>query len=530
MIAAAARDGCFILSNRQIKKKKGSYFTDGSSIDDIIEKSGYVVRHGVLYRSGNGLEKVPETYDTLIDALVDNYSHHNYILMVKDGTEKNIKAPGALKKSGRWTQRKKRKQFEKILLSQLEKDICSRLVSGAGVLLKRWTRKDVISSLDRRFYEKNDRELIIGVKDFEPLHEVASYISSKLGVDYTAFRNIPYAVVRCDPEEAEKLASACKNILKKGLRKYLSDVQASEAFHTPELILAASGYALPDIGYRYNWNLTNIGIPAAWNISKGNGATVMVVDTGIDFHHPDLISRFSSDKGWSFDGDIPIDRNGHGTHVAGIIAGKSTGVAPGSGLYAAKALNDEGSGSNTNVIFALDHAISRGDIDVINMSLGSRANSYALKRACHAAYQKGIILVAAAGNSGFGAEYPAAYDSVISVAAVDPANRHARFSNIHKTVEISAPGVGIMSTYLDHGYRQLTGTSMASPHCSAVAALSVASDKRLSPGHYRRKLASSAMPVGKEERKRKEKYGAGVIQADALLSSMKKNYLRRLFT
>ena len=174
-----------------------------------------------------------------------------------------------------------------------------------------------------------------------------------------------------------------------------------------------------------------------------------------------------------------LDDNGHGTHVAGTVAALDNeigviGVAPQAELYAIKVLDQNGSGSYSDIIAGIEWAIDN-NMNIINMSLGGTAKSRTLEKAVNKAYESGILLVAAAGNNGYAKKgtitYPAAYDSVIAVGAVDQNNNRASFSSVGRQLELMAPGVSILSTVPDNGYESYNGTSMASPHVAGVAAL-----------------------------------------------------------
>ena len=183
----------------------------------------------------------------------------------------------------------------------------------------------------------------------------------------------------------------------------------------------------------------------------------------------------------------PIDDNGHGTHVAGIIAGQGKdggvfGVAPQVTIIPVKVLNADGSGNLSDVVSGIYWAMTHG-ARVINMSLGAPTSAAALEQAVHKAYQAGVVIVAASGNDGENAsrsggastvDYPGAYPWVIAVAASDRSDHIAPFSSFGPAVDITAPGDGILST-VPNGYEKMSGTSMASPHIAGVAALAVAS-------------------------------------------------------
>lgn len=209
--------------------------------------------------------------------------------------------------------------------------------------------------------------------------------------------------------------------------------------------------------------------------TKGKGITVAILDTGCDINHPDLQERIIGGKNFTDDdnGDpaIYMDYNGHGTHVAGTIgaSGKEdglTGVAPEISLLIVKVLNGQGSGQYEWIINGIYYAIEQG-ADIISMSLGGPEDVEELHEAVKKAVEAQILVVCAAGNEGDGLDsteelgYPAAYNEVISVGAVDLQRNSSRFSNSNREVDLVAPGEEILSTFLDGKYAKLTGTSMA---------------------------------------------------------------------
>lgn len=242
-----------------------------------------------------------------------------------------------------------------------------------------------------------------------------------------------------------------------------------------------------------------------WEISeKGLGIKVAILDTGIDEKHEDLTvaggTTAVDDTQWGSDG------SGHGTHVAGTVAALDNnlgvvGVAPNVALYAVKVLSDGGSGSVSSVVGGIKWAVGQG-IPVLNMSLGSGTSSQTLKDACDAAFDAGHLLVAAAGNSGNPAGrgdnvgYPAAYESVIAVAASDDNDRRASFSSTGPAVELIAPGVSVLSTLPGDSYDTYNGTSMASPHVAGAAALAWAVNLDLTNAGIREILQDTAEDLG----------------------------------
>lgn len=232
----------------------------------------------------------------------------------------------------------------------------------------------------------------------------------------------------------------------------------------------------------------------AQTLSTGIGVVVAVIDTGVDYRHRDLASHIlrnsqgrvvgydfvqndrdpmDSTNGIDDDQDGAIDEGaGHGTHIAGIISL----VAPGAKIMPLRVLNSDGVGTADAVAraieYAIDYAEERKVPMVINLSLGFPTPSFVVLDAIEEALEKGIPVVASAGNDNSGPHYPAAYSATISVAAVGPNGVKANFSNYGKNrIDLSAPGIGIYSTFLQGKYAWWDGTSMAAPFVSGEAAL-----------------------------------------------------------
>ncbi|PYI51745.1 S8 family peptidase [Paenibacillus flagellatus] len=229
---------------------------------------------------------------------------------------------------------------------------------------------------------------------------------------------------------------------------------------------------------RYQWNLPAIETVPGWDVTRGSEEVVVaVVDTGVDLNHPDLNGRTVEGINIVSPNSLPMDDVGHGTHVAGVISAlvnNREGVA-GMSWYnrvmPVKVLDETGAGSTYSVaqgiIWATDHGAK-----VINMSLGNYADAQFLHDAVRYAYDRDVVLIAASGNDNTERPgYPAAYPEVFAVAATDANNQKASFSNYGDYIDVAAPGVNIASTYPDNHYAALSGTSMASPHVTALAAL-----------------------------------------------------------
>ncbi len=277
------------------------------------------------------------------------------------------------------------------------------------------------------------------------------------------------------------------------------------------------------------WHLKRVGAEQAWDYACGQGVTVAVVDTGVACYDKGPFSKGSDlsgtrcGGGYNFvdDSDEAVDDQGHGTHVAGTIAQTTNndkgvaGLAFCANLMPVKVLNKYGWGTLGNVAEGIRYAADNG-ASVINLSLGGSSPSKVLEEAVNHAVSKGVVVVAAAGNSGKSVGYPAAYDGVIAVSASDSNDKIAWFSSRGPQVAIAAPGVGVTQQTVCEGgknkcelFGTFNGTSMASPHVAGAAAMVVGlgvSD----PDSVRSVLATSARPKGEASL-----YGAGILDAGA---------------
>jgi hypothetical protein len=353
---------------------------------------------------------------------------------------------------------------------------------------------------------------------------------------------------------------------------------AAVAYAEPVYRISASPIAMESVynnpsdpGYMRTWGQQVTGLVKAREYTtadQNSRVRVAVIDTGVDLDHPDLVGHLLAGKNF-VTADLarnptapPQDLNGHGTHIAGIIAAQArdaggfTGIAPGTSILPLKILDENGNGDTAGLVAGIEYAAQQG-VDFINFSLGSYFDSRAVHDAVSSATAQGILIFAAAGNDSnhwtgaeagqlnapgnetgrsFGlANYPAAYPEVVSVGAVeqltDGTLTIADFSNIGK-VDIAAPGVNIYSTYPEDpavptdGYEMLHGTSQATAFAAGFAALLKARNPALSGGEIRQIMEDTASalplsdlsymnnPYGAEPTGAAEYFGNGLISGE----------------
>ena len=305
----------------------------------------------------------------------------------------------------------------------------------------------------------------------------------------------------------------------------LSEAAIQKLRARPEVAYVEDDVVLQAFGQTLAWGVNRIDADLVWPAGNtGKGVKVAILDTGIDPTHPDLgLAGGVNFVGATRDGSTnPIDwtdGHGHGTHVAGIVAARNNtigvvGVAPEASLYAVKVLSNGGTGYTSDVIQGLDWCAANG-IQVASMSLGGGGTT-SLQAACDRAFAKGVVLVAAAGNSSGPVAYPAAYSSVIAVSATDSRDLRASFSNYGPQIALAAPGVSIYSTYRGGTYTYMSGTSMACPHVSGAAALVWASGAT-SAQAVRDRLTGAAEDLGTPSFD--TSYGYGLVDAQKAAGS-----------
>lgn len=320
-------------------------------------------------------------------------------------------------------------------------------------------------------------------------------------------------------------------------------------------------WALNNLGQDGGKDRADLDALKAWMTTKGSDEIVVaVLDSGVDFTHedlrenmwfrPDSVPAYSDDELGTFN-DLngyngtdsiadPMDDNGHGTHCAGIIGAEGDNGIGVSGInwkvkiMPLKFLGRGGFGSTDDAIEAINYAIDRKqkgvNVRIISASWGSTSRSKALEDAIRAAGDAGILFVAAAGNDGSDNDrrphYPSNYDlpNVISVAALDRSDNLASFSNYGvKTVHVAAPGKEILSTWLNDGYREASGTSMATPYVSGIAALILANEPDLTMAKLRERVLGS---VDKTDALNGKVSSGGRVCAANALAGRSDNHLR----
>lgn len=288
----------------------------------------------------------------------------------------------------------------------------------------------------------------------------------------------------------------------------------------------------PDIDKQ--WALDRIGLPSAWGYNTGgSGVTIAFLDTGIQLDHEDLSRKLwinvgeipangldddgngkvDDIHGWHFyhnylsQGFTPAEDNnlwddfGHGTHVAGIAAAETNnaegiaGVSWGSKIMPVKVLDEFGYGWYSDIAAGIVYAVDNG-AHIINLSLGGEESSETMLAAVEYANEKNVLVVASTGNTGEGVLYPAAYPPVMAVGASNEFDLRPSFSNYGTEVDLVAPGVEIYSTWYRGNYFSKSGTSMAVPHVSGVAALLLSQRPELSTEQLAEILCASALDIG----------------------------------
>ncbi|PAJ72523.1 hypothetical protein CJF42_20745 [Pseudoalteromonas sp. NBT06-2] len=395
---------------------------------------------------------------------------------------------------------------------------------------------------------------------------VSAFTASAQSIDSQTTKNLTYSIIA--PEQSQLLGNTNgiqarveqrlsqianiqlrvkKRLAQAGIRvskqlKNLGAISFAELTDDQVKSLRAQGYIVEVMGSKQlvessiqaqntPWGIDRVRSPDAWIDSKGEGVKICVIDTGIDYNHDDLKDTFV--KGISTVGvgaggsgsDDPMDTHYHGTHVSGTIAAADNdigvvGVAPSAGLYNVGAFSPNGSAKDPDILAGLDWCLEQGT-DIVSMSYGGSETTETEEVAYKAAYDSGIVLVAASGNDGATAPilYPGRYPWTIAVGATTSSNNIASFSQRGPELDVVAPGSGVNSTEPGNGYRIASGTSMATPHVAGVSALIIAKLKangvEVNTDVVRDYLKLSALDLG--DAGRDNTFGAGLVDSRAAL-------------
>lgn len=367
-----------------------------------------------------------------------------------------------------------------------------------------------------------DGRLLVGFEPGTPASEKA-LIHERFGGQ--VIRDIPalgVQVLRFENEEALAMVSVYQDLDQVIFAEpdYIASIQGApdgpafqDAAFEPDAILRTPSDPL----LSRQWHHDTIESREAWDVASGNGVVVAVIDTGVMCTHADLQGRCVAGYDFVFNDNDPRDDHGHGTHVSGIAAAttdNAVGVA-GSGwgakIMPVKALDSTGNGGHSSIASGITWAVDHG-ADVINMSLGGFFTSGTLRTAVAYAIDRGVVVVAAAGNEATSnPTYPASYPGVIGVSATTPSDQRASFSNFGIFVDVAAPGTGILSTTADGGYQAWSGTSMAAPVVAGLAALLVGQNPSRTPAQVEAIIEQTADDIGTPGRD--DLFGYGRINA-----------------
>ncbi|NMD69871.1 peptidase S8 [Bacillus sp. DNRA2] len=276
---------------------------------------------------------------------------------------------------------------------------------------------------------------------------------------------------------------------------------------------------------QYQWNLPVIRTEVGWDVTRGKEDIIIaVVDTGVDLAHPDLKNRLTQGYNVIENNNFPDDDNGHGTHVAGIIASETNNQEGVAGMtwynkiMPVKAMESGGYGTTFDIAKGITWAVDHG-ADVINLSLGNYQPSELMQHAVQYAYKNNVVLIAASGNdNSTHPSYPACYPEVLAVSAIDFDGKRASFSNYGDYVDVAAPGVQIPSTYFNQQYAALSGTSMASPHVAGLAGLIRSANPDLSNKEVINIIKKTAYDLGPKGND--AEFGRGLIDVRSALEAV----------
>lgn len=367
--------------------------------------------------------------------------------------------------------------------------------------------------------EALDGQIVIDLRDDLSQTEIDQFASDyKLSLSPTVlFDSTKEEISWVDPETEESVLSRLKHDGRVEIAEPLYEVHMTMEPNDPR--------------FAEQWGMAKVNAPRAWDFATGRGVIVAVVDTGIACYDRDGFHTISDLKntecvpGWNFIGnnDLAADDQGHGSHCSGTIAQSTNnkvgvaGLAFDVRLMPVKVLSASGSGSTAGVADGIRWAADNG-AQVISMSLGGGGYSEVMQKSIDHARSKGVTIIVAAGNSGRDVEYPAKNKGSVAISATDQNDEIAKFSSRGPEIALGAPGVSILQqTICDKGknncesYESYNGTSMATPHAAAAAAL-VVSLGVTDPNAVEQALRDGAHKVD-ESAAGKLKFGSGILDA-----------------
>ncbi|PWK13446.1 FlgD immunoglobulin-like domain containing protein [Tumebacillus permanentifrigoris] len=404
------------------------------------------------------------------------------------------------------------------------------LAIGAGFAITGWFTVTPAHAEDSKFIEMNTlSEQQLSARVAEVLADPTTFTAGDLIVKYKPGTDATQIANKHAASVSKKNANLRLGKLKVNnaalKQTYMDLVRDPEVEYVQPNYKYSLSATSNDPNYSAQWSLPRMHVPEAWGYSKGDSSMVIaVVDSGVRTDHPDLAASLLPGINTITNDSNVNDDNGHGTHVSGIAAGiidngvGISGVAGKAKILPIKAMNASGQGYDIDIAEGITWAADHG-AKVINLSLGSPSFSQTTQDAINYAWSKGILIVAAAGNSNSAAAfYPAAGDHVLSVMATDENNARASFSNYGTTVDIAAPGTSIYATTYDGGYGYKQGTSMASPNVAGVAALVWNYRPTLTNAQLEKVLESSTIDLGAAGKD--TTFGYGLINAYTAMTAV----------
>lgn len=394
------------------------------------------------------------------------------------------------------------------------KDVAEKLAAPLDKNQESGVRQEVLGSLPAGTASSD--EILVGFRNNIPQHARELVHQKTNGVARKSVRQINTDVVKV-PQ-----GSTVSETIEK--YKKLPEVEYAE----PNFLAKAS-LTPSDTLFGKQWNLKKILSEESYDISKGGGVVIAVVDTGVDNNHSDLSGLVLQGYNAIDGSNNSTDDHGHGTHVAGIASAQTdngNGVASvsfQSQVLPVKVLNKDGVGTYGDVSEGITYSADNG-ARIINLSLGGSSDSETLKRAVNYALSKGSLLVAAAGNDGNDAPvYPAAYKGVLAVSASDSNDNLASFSSYGNNIFVSSPGVSVISSVPGGSYASWSGTSMAAPHLAGLLALQLSYKPSMTNSEAIdavKKNAEKVGPYSYDQNGWNPYFGYGRISAGKTLTSL----------